>query len=255
MRRAAVSSSSSCVAAIVVAVVVIAAWIVVKRKLSVHAVSIPEALHALTHGDEVRRSLAAVALCSILYGEVTVLEELLDEVKRKHGEFGRARADKRSLLDVAVEDAVVRGSRSAEMLLLAITERDERWDDDDEWNSLTADTLKLLLSATPRLERRRDEPQIAALLARIAGTADTKTPPGFSLHDEQHAPRLLTVPDVLPFNTRVMCAECGKALLKEKEQIRCRCCNNVAYCSRDHALVDAQRHAFWCRGILPSINQ
>lgn len=232
--------------AVVMVVVVGVAWIVSKRKKTVDAVSIPEALHALTHGDDLRRQLAALALCSILFGEVTVLEELLDEVERKHEEYGKSRDDKRTLLDVAIEDAVVHGSQPAAMLLLAVTERDERWDDDDEWNTLVKGTIELLSSSTNKiLTSRRDEPQIAALAARIDGL-DAKTPPGYSLHDE-NAPRLYTVPDVLPFNTRVMCAECGTSLIQQqKEHIRCKSCNNVVYCCEDHARIDARRHAFWC---------
>lgn len=210
------------------------------------SVSIPEALHALTHStDATLRSLAARALCSILFGEVQVLEELLDEVRRKHAEFGASRSDGRSLLDVAIEDASA-GSTDAAMLLLACTERDAAWDDADEWNEMTAEAACLLgqvPGAAAALERART---IAAqtLLARVRG-CHSPTPPGFSLCDAAYAPRL-AIPDVLPFNTRVCCAECGLSLQFSEPHPRCAACNNVGYCCVQHARLDFPRHAVWC---------
>ena len=74
------------------------------------AISVPEAIHALSHAPLPRRQLAARALCSMIVGEVQVfktafesnvkkvLEELLDEQDRKHPEFGASRFQKHDVL-------------------------------------------------------------------------------------------------------------------------------------------------------------
>lgn len=222
-----------------------------RRKLN--AVSIPEALHALTHAvDAERRALAARALCSILFGEVAVLEELVDEVHGRHPEFSTPRSDGRNLLDIAIAD-MLRGSQDAAMLLLACTEPDEQWDDDDEWNKLTVDTARLLRNS-PGVLSAFEQAKTASgsvLLARMRG-GKAATPRGFSLHDARHPP-LVDIPDVVPFNTRVNCAECGKCLPfvdGRPLHLRCVACNNVGYCCEEHARKDASRHEFWCASSL-----
>ena len=108
-----------------------------QKKVSVPQCSVPEILHALAHGDSTVRALAGRALRSIIFGEVDVLEDLLDDVAGKHADdFGKRRTDGRTLLDIAVEDAS-NGDADAISLLLAVTELDEAWDvAEDEWNLL-----------------------------------------------------------------------------------------------------------------------
>ncbi|KAJ8600427.1 hypothetical protein CTAYLR_001481 [Chrysophaeum taylorii] len=216
-----------------------AVWAVRWRRRRVAALSVPEALHVLTHSASAElRGLAARALCAILFGEVAVLEELLDEVRRTHPEFGAPRSDGRHLLDVAIDD-MANGSQDAAMLLLAATETDPEWDDRDEWNKLTAEAAALV--DADRLPITGGLAQAAAVLVARKRNARAPTPRGLSLHDAC-APRIARIPDVLPFNTRVACAECGASLLAT----RCPACNNVGYCCESHATKDAARHALWC---------
>ena len=232
------NAGAACVAAAVVALVVLR-----HRLKMIPAISVPEALHVLTHGELALRKCAALALSSVLFGEVTVLEELLDEVARKHPEYGYERDDELTLMDVALMD-LMQGSKAAAQLLLVCTERDAGWTDDDEWNSLVRTAAATLaqspgalkaLNATARSHSSANASEAAALVQRITMTADIgKTA------TTNRAP----VPDVLPFNTRVCCAECGKPLHKSK--LRCQGCNNVGYCCSDHANKDAPRHAVWC---------
>ena len=99
-----------------------------RNKVSVPQCSVPEILHALAHGDKTVRALAGRALRSIIFGEVDVLEDLLDDVAGKHADdFGKKREDGRTLLDIAVEDAS-NGDADALALLLSITELDDAWD-------------------------------------------------------------------------------------------------------------------------------
>ena len=96
-----------------------------QKKVRVPQCSVPEILHALAHGDKTVRALAGRALRSIIFGEVDVLEDLLDDVAGKHADdFGKKREDGRTLLDIAVEDAS-NGDADALALLLAVTELDE----------------------------------------------------------------------------------------------------------------------------------
>ncbi|CAH0366567.1 unnamed protein product [Pelagomonas calceolata] len=108
-----------------------------RNKVNVPQCSVPEILHALAHGDSTVRALAGRALRSIIFGEVDVLEDLLDDVAGKHADdFGKKREDGRTLLDIAVEDAS-NGDADAISLLLAVTELDDAWDvAEDEWNLL-----------------------------------------------------------------------------------------------------------------------
>mgnify|MGYP003301926177 CR=1 FL=1 len=108
-----------------------------RNTINVPPCSVPEILHALAHGDCTVRALAGRALRSIIFGEVDVLEDLLDDVAGKHADdFGKKREDGRTLLDIAVEDAS-NGDADAITLLLAVTELDDAWDvAEDEWNLL-----------------------------------------------------------------------------------------------------------------------
>ena len=96
------------------------------QQVSVPQCSVLEILHALAHGDKTVRALAGRALRSIIFGEVDVLEDLLDDVMQALRPLRKKREDGRTLLDIAVEDAS-NGDADAVSLLLAITELDERW--------------------------------------------------------------------------------------------------------------------------------
>ena len=223
-----------------------------KAGSSLPQVSIPEALHALAHGSALKRVLASRAVCSIIFGEVTVLEEVLDDAAGTHSEYGARRSDGRSLLDVAVADAAS-GDVDALTFLLAITETDPSWDDEDEWNA-TARRAAAALAASPRAAPVLDAlaaaggPTGAAaevLVARLAGdpaSPATETPDGFRAGDGGLAP------EPLPFNTRVHCAVCSQPAhtADGKQTLECATCRNVTYCCPDHRDLDRKRHGFWC---------
>ena len=214
-----------------------------KRKtINVPQCSVPEILHALAHGDKTVRALAGRALRSIIFGEVDVLEDLLDDVAGKHSDdFGKTREDGRTLLDIAVEDAA-NGDADAVSLLLAITELDEAWDvDEDEWNLLVQRCRgEVKKAARGRLQARPPEGSVglACLVARLdAPAAKIATPNGFRAEDDT------LVPEPLSFNTRARCAVCGVGCSER----RCARCRNVTYCCDAHRDADAARHSYWCR--------
>jgi hypothetical protein len=224
-----------------------------RTKATIPQVSIPEALHALAHGSSLKRVLASRAVCSIIFGEVTVLEEVLDDAAGTHAEYGAKRSDGRTLLDVAAADAGA-GDVDALAFLLAITEADPSWDDEDEWNATArraADALKALPRAVAALEAlaaRGDGAAAGAaavLLERLAGadvSPATETPDGFRAGDGGLAP------EPLPFNTRVHCAVCSNPAhtADGKQTFECATCRNVTYCCPEHRAQDAARHGFWC---------
>ena len=154
------------------------------------------------------RALAGRALRSIIFGEVDVLEDLLDEVAGKHSDdFGQRRTDGRTLLDIAVEDAA-NGDADAISLLLSITELDDAWDvAEDEWNLLVQRARgEVKKAAHGKLQARPSEgsPGLACLAARLdAPAAKIATPAGFRAEDDT------LVPEPLSFNTRARCAVCG----------------------------------------------
>ena len=213
-----------------------------RSRVSVPQCSVPEILHALAHGDSTVRALAGRALRSIIFGEVDVLEDLLDDVAGKHADdFGKKREDGRTLLDIAVEDAS-NGDADAVSLLLAITELDEAWDvDEDEWNLLVQRARgEVKRAARGRLQARPSDGSVglACLVARLdAPAAKIATPTGFRAEDDT------LVPEPLSFNTRARCAVCGVGCSER----RCARCRNVTYCCDAHRDADAQRHGYWCR--------
>ena len=213
-----------------------------KNAVRVPQCSVPEILHALAHGDKTVRALAGRALRSIIFGEVDVLEDLLDDVAGKHADdFGRRRTDGRTLLDIAVEDAS-NGDADAVSLLLAITELDDAWDvAEDEWNLLVQRARsEVKRAARGRLQARPSEgsPGLACLAARLdAPAAKIATPAGFRAEDDT------LVPEPLSFNTRARCAVCGVGCSER----RCARCRNVTYCCDAHRDADAARHGYWCR--------
>jgi hypothetical protein len=227
-----------------------------KPAVQIPQCSVPEILHALAHGDETVRALAGRALRSVMFGEVDVLEDLLDDVAGKHAQdFGRRRADGRTLLDIAVGDAAA-GDADALSLLLAVTELDDNWDvEEDEWNVLVI-RARAAVGAVKTQARTRDRmlgsqarkgvdaapglARAAACLARRLEDPTLKlaTPPGFRQEDDT------LVPEPLSFNTRARCAVCGKGVGAE---FRCGRCRNVTYCCAAHRALDATRHGYWCR--------
>ena len=216
-----------------------------RNRVSVPQCSVPEILHALAHGDKTVRALAGRALRSIIFGEVDVLEDLLDDVAGKHADdFGRRRTDGRTLLDIAVEDAS-NGDADAISLLLAVTELDEAWDvDEDEWNLLVQRARGEVKKAAHGKLRPsqggfgKEALGLACLLQRLdAPSAKIATPNGFRAEDDT------LVPEPLSFNTRARCAVCGVGCSER----RCARCRNVTYCCDAHRDADAARHGYWCR--------
>ena len=213
-----------------------------RHRVSVPQCSVPEILHALAHGDKTVRALAGRALRSIIFGEVDVLEDLLDDVAGKHADdFGRKRTDGRTLLDIAVEDAS-NGDADAISLLLAITELDDAWDvDEDEWNLLVQRARgEVKRAARGRLREPSEGASLglACLAVRLdAPAAKIATPNGFRAEDDT------LVPEPLSFNTRARCAVCGVGCSER----RCARCRNVTYCCDAHRDADAARHGYWCR--------
>ena len=216
-----------------------------QKKVSVPQCSVPEILHALAHGDKTVRALAGRALRSIIFGEVDVLEDLLDDVAGKHADdFGKKREDGRTLLDIAVEDAA-NGDADAISLLLAVTELDDAWDvAEDEWNLLVQRARgEVKRAAHGKLRPSqggfgREALGLACLLQRLdAPAAKIATPNGFRAEDDT------LVPEPLSFNTRARCAVCGVGCSER----RCARCRNVTYCCDAHRDADAARHGYWCR--------
>ncbi|KAJ1457097.1 hypothetical protein M885DRAFT_615709 [Pelagophyceae sp. CCMP2097] len=202
---------------------------------------------------EIKRQLAAQALYSMISGEAQVLEELLDEDAAKHSlDYGAARPDGRSVLAVVLGDAAS-GSSPALALLLAVTDWDEAWDDTDEWNTYVSQATAALVAAGGLAIVRSPAPGAGAVFeegmsvlrrrlgknGEVQGTDEMPSPEAFLAEAEKGG-----APDVLSFNTRVHCAHCGKPTAEH----RCARCRNVAYCSADHAKIDAARHAFWIDG-------
>eukprot|EP00927_Polykrikos_kofoidii_P062864 TRINITY_DN57658_c0_g1_i1.p1 TRINITY_DN57658_c0_g1~~TRINITY_DN57658_c0_g1_i1.p1 ORF type:complete len:274 (-),score=55.45 TRINITY_DN57658_c0_g1_i1:36-857(-) len=216
-------------------------------------ISIPEALHVLSHGSFSKRVLAARGLVGILNGEVQVLEELLDEASNVHPEYGGGRRnDGRCLLRVVLDDlsSEVRAldAEAFADLLLQCTAFDVEWDETDEWNEMTqravgslravegADALlakaEVRHAGSPIAEkasvlRRRLSGDRAAAVTVVPGTTELPRP----------------APGVLSMNTRVQCAVCFQM---GSDLMRCPQCQNVGYCSHGHLGEDLARHAAWC---------
>ena len=186
----------------VVCITTILVLLVGRRRKRPPSISVPEALHVLLHGPAGKRAMAARALSSIIFGEVTVLEDLLDDIDGKHPEFGVPRTDGRTLRDVLVADL----SPAVRELIELATRNDDQWPDDDEWNVLAKTAREKL----PRV---------------VVETCNVQ------------------VPDVLPFNTRVCCAECGATA---STKFLCPITRNVTYCTAAHEKLDEDRHRFWC---------
>ena len=163
-----------------------------QKKVSVRSVSVRDPARA-GPGDKTVRALAGRALRSIIFGEVDVLEDLLDDVAGKHADdFGKKREDGRTLLDIAVEDAS-NGDADALALLLSITELDDAWDvAEDEWNLLVQHARgEVKKAARGRLQARPSEGSVglACLAARLdAPAAKIATPAGFRAEDHRRTP-------------------------------------------------------------------
>lgn len=208
-------------------------------------ISVPEALHTLVHGPRDRAALAARALTDILCGEVQVLEEVLDEAKGKHLEYGRRRSDGRSIFAVALH-ALLQEDELAEAFidfLLQCTYFDKEWDETDEWNELALETVAYLRdteAADAKLEEVLTVQQDG--LVRVKSIALRKRLAGERL-DAPPLSEDIVGPGMLSMNTRVCCPVC---LTMAPEMVRCQHCNNVSYFTQAHLEEDAARHGFWC---------
>ncbi|CAL1156029.1 unnamed protein product [Cladocopium goreaui] len=234
-------------------VIGLGAWAVLwlkRRSTVLPDVSVPEATMAFGRGKErFKRAACARALCSIINGEVQVLEEVLDESQGKHPEFGGVLPDGRGLLSVTLDDLAATGPASETEafadLLLACTAFDAAWDETDEWNALTMKVVKHLKDDLHALDR------IAVLERQAAGSVLQKAA---VLRQRLHGDRTmkpeslegsecLDVPMMLSMNTRVQCPVC---MTMRTDLVRCPTCRNVGYCSARHLQADVDRHQFWC---------
>lgn len=211
--------------------------------------SVPEALHTLLHGSRVWRARAARALTEILSGEVQVLEEILDEARGVHPEFGGGkRADGCTILGVALNDlAVVDADAEAFAdLLLQCTCYDTEWDESDEWNQMTLEALKFLRDnerADRRLEvalKYQGGTRVGAKIVTLRNRLNGERVP---MDDGQTDDVPGGTPGMLSMNTRVYCPVC---LTMCPTMVRCPQCRNVGYCSEKHLSEDAPRHCSWC---------
>jgi len=208
-------------------------------------ISVPEALHTLAHGPRDRRALAARALTEILCGEVQVLEEVLDEAKGKHPEYGRRRSDGRSILG-----EVLHSLREVDMyteafldFLLQCTFFDQEWDETDEWNELALEAATYLRdeeAAEQQLKAAEAAPHVPGIRAKLDALRRR-------LAGERGAAATLSealaAPGMLSMNTRVFCPVSGNM---KAQMVRCPRCNNVGYCTQAHLEEDAARHSYWC---------
>mmetsp|Transcript_81876 Transcript_81876/g.213587 ORF Transcript_81876/g.213587 Transcript_81876/m.213587 type:complete len:274 (+) Transcript_81876:60-881(+) len=208
--------------------------------------SVPEALHTMLHGPRLSRARAARALTEILSGEVQVLEEVLDEARGTHSEFGGGRrSDGHTLLTLALED-LAQGDADAEAFadfLLQCTNYDAEWDESDEWNQMALSAVKFLR------EREGAEARLVQAVQALAGG-----PLGAKasvLHRRMKGERVASpelgessdTPGMLSMNTRAYCPVCLKMC---QEMVRCPRCRNVGYCTTEHMAEDAGRHRAWC---------
>lgn len=208
-------------------------------------ISVPEALHTLARGPRPRRALAARALTEILCGEVQVLEEVLDEAKGAHPEFGGLRSDGRSILSVVLDDLLVKDSFSEAFvdLLLQCTAYDKEWDEADEWNQLVVSAASYLRdqeAAAVRLAKAEVLHRggvVAAKAALLRKRLQGERTAAADLSEK------LAAPGMLSMNTRAYCPVC---LTMCPEMVRCPTCRNVGYCSHMHMQEDVRRHGAWC---------
>jgi len=219
--------------------------------------SVPEALHTLARGPRGQRTLAARALAEIVSGEVQVLEEILDEARGAHPEFGGGRVnDGRTVLGVVLDDLAGADdcAEAAAELLLQMTHYDTEWDDTDEWNELAMAAVAYLRdeeAAEAKLTRALAEQgksadgvgtavasKAAVLRRRLRGERNAAAP-----EDGADSFRAPAAPGMLSMNTRAFCPVC---LTRGPNMVRCPQCCNVGYCSTAHLREDAKRHRAWC---------
>lgn len=192
-------------------------------------------------------------MTEILNGEVQVLEEVLDEAREKHPEYGIRREDGRTVLSMVIDGLAERGAAANDAeaeafvdLLLQCSFFDPEWDETDEWNEMALEAvahLRDVEGAEERLARAEKlhaggavGSKVAVLRQRLRGDRVAKAAP---------AGESLATPGMLSMNTRVSCPVC---MSMKEEPVRCPRCRNVGYCCIDHLRVDAKRHGAWCFG-------
>jgi len=214
-------------------------------------ISVPEALHTLAHGTPCKCAQAARALTGVLFGDVQILEEVLDEARGVHPEFGCRRSDGKTIFTAVLngltqthvtDDNYDDVEAFADFLLQCIA-YDPEWDDSDEWNQLTVKVVEYLTHS-----------ENACVLLEEAKERHKKKPIGFKmtiLHRRLQGDKTAfdeakthpSTPGLLSMNTRVQCPVC---LQMQAKMVLCPQCCNVAYCSKEHQDADSSRHHEWC---------
>mmetsp|Transcript_32392 Transcript_32392/g.60993 ORF Transcript_32392/g.60993 Transcript_32392/m.60993 type:complete len:257 (+) Transcript_32392:27-797(+) len=237
-----------------VGAVAVAALVYGKRSAATTAlpdISVPEALYAMARARNRRiRAACARALTGIMSGEVQVLEEILDESKGRHPEFGGHLPGGRGVLSVVLEDLscnedCAEDTEAFADLLLQCTAFDVNWDETDEWNQLTLQAMEYLrkdlkaeqfLLVAERSNSAAVSRKVSVLRRRLGGQWTADAPPGSENSD---------VPGMLSMNTRVQCPVC---MTMQADLLRCPTCRNVGYCCAQHLQDDGVRHRYWCSG-------
>lgn len=223
--------------------------------------SIPEALNTLVFGPRDAKALAARALADLVYGEVQVLEEVLDEAQGVHVALP---SDGRHIFMVLADALSAERFEDAEAIALFLercTAYDCEFNDEDEWNQQVL-KLHALLKESPGFVAslaRAKLKQVGAcsiflekVLDRLASdkTAqmvivdDLSRSRGFGCACRR--PRSACAPKLIFVNTRVQCAVCKEPLHELDTPVRCPGCRCTSYCSKEHLDEDVIRHAAWC---------
>jgi len=205
-------------------------------------ISVPEALYTLLMALHLKVA-AAGALGDLVYGEVQVLEEILDQAQGTHVPIP---SDGRNLFTVLTEElssGPFDGDEAIAMLFERCTAYDLEWDDEDEWNEQVMKVQDFLKKSSGSIAglseaKTKHSGNTAALLGvvlqRLAGDKKAQAKTVYSPP---------TVPEVLSMNTRMFCAVCNKPL---PNPVVCPKCKNTCYFSEEHLQEDAARHSMWC---------
>ena len=149
---------------------------------------VPQRSCSLAHGDKTVRALAGRALRSIIFGEVDVLEDLLGRRRPASlGDHGKRRADGRTLLDIAVEDAQMATPTRFHCSWPSRSSHGP-WDvAEDERNLLVQRARsEVKRAARGRLQARpsgKAPPGLACLAARLDAPGENRHTKGFRAED------------------------------------------------------------------------
>eukprot|EP00397_Hematodinium_sp_SG-2012_P040371 GEMP01044218.1.p1 GENE.GEMP01044218.1~~GEMP01044218.1.p1 ORF type:complete len:233 (+),score=40.57 GEMP01044218.1:828-1526(+) len=208
------------------------------------SISVPEILGVLGRGPLALKAVALRPLLPILEGEVDMLQEIIDEAHGVHNKI----APEGNLFDVLLRDLAESElhifSQEIVVFFLICTRYDSSWDESDQWNALVLEIIALLRSKhSEQVERciARGiplEPVRERIQTQSQKDVTQREMPPVEFGDQQV--------DLLSFNTRVECADCGKLLSSLVCTAVACSCGNALYCGAEHKRKDKARHQRWC---------